>query len=156
MKIFTAILIVFILFIFLNLLTGYMNSRVLMKKKRDKKLKDFEKEGYKVSKRWDCNVMTIVIDEEKKVIGCVVLGLTSKLYIIDIKDITSQPEVKTSGVLPKFTTNVCVVFKCKDNNFYFLRTLTIKKGFGVFEKSNTVKKAIQNAEEILRVLKDYK
>lgn len=53
MRIFTAIFIVFILFIFLNLLTGYMNSRVLMKKKRDKKLKDFEKEGYKVSKRWD-------------------------------------------------------------------------------------------------------
>ena len=99
--------------------------------------------------------MTIVIDTEKKVIGCVVLGLTSKLYIIEKKDISTKPEIKISGVIPKFTTNICVIFKCKDNNFYFLRTLSIKKGFGVLEKSKTAQTAVKQAEEILEVLKNF-
>ena len=156
MKIFISVIFILILLISLNLMTGYFNSRILMKGKRNKKLKDFENEGYTVSKRWDCNFMTIAIDEEKKVIGCVVFALTSKLYIIEIKDIISQPEIKISGVLPKFITNVCVVFKCKDDKFYFLRTLTIKKGFGILEKTKTVKQAIKNAEEILETLKKCK
>lgn len=156
MKIFISAILILILLIFLNLMVGYVNSRVLMKGKRDKKLKNFENEGYKISKRWDCNLMTIAIDEDKKVIGCVVFGITSKLYVIDIKDIISKPEIKVSGVLPKFITNVCVVFKCKDEKFYFLRTLSVKKGFGVFEKTKTVKKAIENANEILEILKKCK
>lgn len=99
--------------------------------------------------------MTIAIDTERKAIGCVVLGLTSKLYIIEKKDIAAKPEIKISGVIPKFTTNICVVFKCRDNNFYFLRTLSIKKGFGVPEKSKTAQTAVKQAEEILEVLKNF-
>lgn len=71
------------------------------------------------------------------------------------KDIAAKPEIKISGVIPKFTTNICVVFKCRDNNFYFLRTLSIKKGFGVPEKSKTAQTAVKQAEEILEVLKNF-
>lgn len=155
MRIFVSLIFILALLVILNFSTGYINSRIRQKRKRDKKLKEFENEGYKISKRWDCNVMTIVIDTEKKVIGCVVLGLTSKLYIIEKKDIAAKPEIKISGVIPKFTTNICVVFKCRDNNFYFLRTLSIKKGFGVLEKSKTAQIAVKQAEEILEVLKNF-
>ena len=155
MRIFVSLIFILALLVILNFSTGYINSRIRQKRKRDKKLKEFENEGYKISKRWDCNVMTIVIDTEKKVIGCVVLGLTSKLYIIEKKDISTKPEIKISGVIPKFTTNICVIFKCKDNNFYFLRTLSIKKGFGVLEKSKTAQIAVKQAEEILEVLKNF-
>ena len=155
MKIFVSLIFILILLIVLNFSAGYINSRIRQKRKRDKKLKEFENEGYKISKRWDCNVMTIAIDTERKAIGCVVLGLTSKLYIIEKKDIAAKPEIKISGVIPKFTTNICVVFKCRDNNFYFLRTLSIKKGFGVPEKSKTAQTAVKQAEEILEVLKNF-
>ena len=155
MRIFVSLIFILALLVILNFSTGYINSRIRQKRKRDKKLKEFENEGYKISKRWDCNVMTIVIDTEKKVIGCVVLGLTSKLYIIEKKDIAAKPEIKISGVIPKFTTNICVIFKCRDNNFYFLRTLSIKKGFGVLEKSKTAQIAVKQAEEILEVLKNF-
>lgn len=155
MKIFVSLIFILALLVVLNFSTGYINSRIRQKRKRDKKLKEFENEGYKVSKRWDCNVMTIAIDTEKKVIGCVVLGLASKLYIIEKKDITAKPEIKISGVIPKFITNICVVFKCRDDNFYFLRTLSIKKGFGVLEKSKTAQIAVKQAEEILEVLKNF-
>lgn len=153
MKIFISVVCVLCLLVVLNFLSGYTNSRVLMKRKRDKKIKEFESAGYKVSKRWDCNTMTIAIDEEKKVIACVVFGLTSKVFTINISDIIGEPELKVVGVIPKFTTNVCVVFRFKDNQFYFLRTLMIKKGFGVLTNSNITKRAVKNAEEILETLK---
>lgn len=135
--------------------TSVSEAKIKYMERRNKSIDKIIEKGYKISKRWDCNVMTIVIDTEKKVIGCVVLGLTSKLYIIEKKDISTKPEIKISGVIPKFTTNICVIFKCKDNNFYFLRTLSIKKGFGVLEKSKTAQTAVKQAEEILEVLKNF-
>ena len=138
-----------------SLWSSSSEAKVKQMERRNRTINKVVEKGYKISKRWDCNVMTIAIDTEKKAIGCVVLGLTSKLYIIEKKDIAAKPEIKISGVIPKFTTNICVVFKCRDNNFYFLRTLSIKKGFGVPEKSKTAQTAVKQAEEILEVLKNF-
>ena len=138
-----------------SLWSSSSEAKVKQMERRNRTINKVVEKGYKISKRWDCNVMTIAIDTEKKAIGCVVLGLTSKLYIIEKKDIAAKPEIKISGVIPKFTTNICVVFKCRDNNFYFLRTLSIKKGFGVPEKSKTAQTAVKQAEEILEILKNF-
>ena len=36
--------------------------------RRDKKIAEAEAQGYKVSKRWDCNGITIFADEKQKVL----------------------------------------------------------------------------------------
>lgn len=152
MNIFISAVSVIVLLIILNFFTGYMNSRVRMIKKREKKFDEFEQQGYKLTKRWHCNYMSIAIDEKKKIIACIVLGLKAQFYVFNINEIVGKPEVKTSGVISKLVTSVAVVFKSKDNNYYLLRTLTIKKGFGVLKSGNIFKKAVADAEEILKTI----
>lgn len=152
MNIFVSLILILCIVIFFSFLTGYTNSRVMMIKKREKKFDEFEAQGYKLDKRWHCNYMSIGVDEKNAIIACIVLGLKIQVYVFNIKDITGKIEIKISGVIPKMATSVCVIFKGKDNNFYFLRTLMIKKGFGVLRSGKTFKKAVAQAEEIVETL----
>lgn len=152
MNIFVSLILLLCIITFFSFFTGYINSRVTMIKKREKKFNELEQQGYNIKRKWHCNYMSIGVDEEKKIIACIVLGFRLQLYIFDIRDIREKIEIKISGVIPKMATSVCVVFKGKDNNFYFLRTLTIKKGFGVLKSGKTFKKAVAQAEEIIEVI----
>lgn len=152
MNIFVSLILIMCIVTFFSFFTGYANSRVLMIKKREKKLDELETQGYNLNKRWHCNYMTIAIDEKQKIIACIVLGLRVQLYVLPIANIVGKPEIKITGVLPKMCTSVCVVFKAKDNNFYFLRTLMIKKGFGVFKSGKVFQKAVTQAEEIMETI----
>lgn len=156
MKTFLGIVLFLAVLGLFNFSVGYINSMVLMVGKRDKKLKELEKDGFKATKKWDCNYMTIAIDENSKKIACVVIGLTTKIYTIDINDIVNFPEVKVSGPFKKFVTTVGIVFSIKNGQYYFLRTLTIKKGFGVLKSSKIVENAKRNAEEIVNLIKFLK
>lgn len=154
-KIIFYVIIFFSILILFNFSSGYINSLILNKSKRNRKLKEYLKKGYNFDYRWDCNQMTIAIDSNKKSIVCVVLGLTTRCFEADINNIVTK-NIQILGVVPKLVTSIFVNLELKDGSFFLLRTLYIRKGFGIFKNGKIVKKALNQANEIFEIISTLK
>lgn len=151
MRIFVSLIFILALLVILNFSTGYINSRIRQKRKRDKKLKEFENEGYKISKRWDCNAITIFSDKKKRVLSFLVMAWRKDtIYDIPIDSI-KEITIGSVGIVKKskmrtLITQIYLNIETEQGT-YVLRTLYVK-GIGLRKSSPHVAYAQKCAEEI--------
>lgn len=128
-------------------------------KRRDKNLKKAEGEGYKISKRWDCNAITIFADKKQKVLSFLVMAWRKDtIYHIPVKKIKSI-KIEDVGVVKRskmrtLITEICLNIDTEDGP-YVLRTLYVK-GIGLRKTSPHVAYARKCAEEICEYVDEMK
>lgn len=119
--------------------------------RRDKSIKQMEEKGYHVSKRWDCNAITIFADKKKRVLSFLVMAWRKDtvydIPIDEIKEITigSVGVVKRSK-MRALITEIYLTIETEKGP-YILRTLYVK-GLGLKKNSPHVAYAQKCAEEI--------
>lgn len=127
--------------------------------RRDKGLEKALKAGYTISKRWDCNALTIFIDKKRKVLGFLTMAWRKDLvYYIPIDDI-KEVEIQSVGIIKKskiknIITQVCLNIKTNQGDC-ILRTLIIK-GIGLRKSSPHVILAQKYANEICESIESLK
>lgn len=126
-------------------------AKVKQMERRNRTINKVVEKGYKISKRWDCNAITIFSDKKKRVLSFLVMAWRKDtvydIPIDDIKEIT----IDTVGVVKKsaikyLITQVCLNIKTEKGD-YVLRTLYVK-GLGLKKNSPHVIYAEKCAEEI--------
>ena len=119
--------------------------------RRNRTINKVVEKGYKISKRWDCNAITIFSDKKKRLLSFLVMAWRKDtvydISIDNIKEIT----IDTVGVVKRskiksLITQVCLNIKT-ENGDYVLRTLYVK-GLGLKKNSPHVIYAEKCAEEI--------
>lgn len=127
--------------------------------RRDKKIAEAEAQGYKVSKRWDCNGITIFADEKQKVLSVLVLAWRKdSIYHIPVSKIKNI-EIEEIGVVKRskmksLITEICLNIDTTDG-LCILRTLCVK-GIGLRKTSPHVAYGRKCAEEICEYVKFLK
>ena len=155
---FLMILIIVLGFIY-NLWVSKRDAKVKYIKRRDKTINKLKDKGYKISKRWDCNAISIFVNEDKKDLGFLVMAWRKDtIHHIAIKDIKNI-EIETIGLrkkskIKKFLTEICLNIETIQGN-YILRTLYLK-GFGIKNNSKEAIYAKNCAEEIYNYVKKIK
>lgn len=126
-------------------------AKVKYMDRRNKTIDKVVEKGYKISKRWDCNAITIFSDKKKRLLSFLVMAWRKDtvydISIDDIKEIT----INTIGIVKRskiksLITQVCLNVKT-ENGDYVLRTLYVK-GLGLKKNSPHVIYAEKCAEEI--------
>lgn len=134
-------------FVLFTLFFSNLNTKVRHLKKRNKKIDSLKKEGFTISQRWDCNYITVVIDDLKKKLFIIVLDRKLSFFEIDINNIIKK-EINSFGFVKGFITSVYVDIFTNENLTYTIRTLCITRGFGVGKKNKAVIFSRKCAEEI--------
>lgn len=119
--------------------------------RRDKAINGMIEKGYTISKRWDCNAITIFIDKKKRVLCFLVMAWRKDtvydIAIDEIKEIT----IGDMGITKKSNIKALItqIFMNIDTEkgLYILRTLYVK-GIGLKKSSPHVIYARKCAEEI--------
>ena len=119
--------------------------------RRNRTINKVVEKGYKISKRWDCNAITIFSDKKKRVLSFLVMAWRKDtIYDISIDNI-KEITIDTVGIVKRskiksLITQVCLNVKT-ENGDYILRTLYVK-GLGLKKNSPHVIYAEKCAEEI--------
>lgn len=151
-----SVIIFVIVAILINMVSSKSEAKIKNIHRRDKGLKLATDAGYTISKRWDCNALTIFIDEKKKILGFLTMAWRKDIvHYIPIKEITNV-DIESIGVIKKskiksLITQICLNINTTHGN-YVLRTLIIK-GIGIRKNSPSVLTAIKNSEEICESIK---
>ncbi len=151
--------ILFILFILYSLWSSNSEAKVKDMPRREKSLKKMEEKGYRISKRWDCNALTIFADKKKRVLSFLVMAWRKDtvydIPIDEIKEIT----IGDVGIVKrsKMRTLITEVYLNIDTEKgpYILRTLYVK-GIGLKKSSPHVQYARKCAEEIRDYVNELK
>lgn len=134
-----------------SLWSSSSEAKVKQMKRRNRTINKVVEKGYKISKRWDCNAITIFSDKKKRLLSFLVMAWRKDtvydISIDNIKEIT----IDTVGVVKRskiksLITQVCLNIKT-ENGDYVLRTLYVK-GLGLKKNSPHVIYAEKCAEEI--------
>ncbi len=149
----------FILFILYSLWSSNSEAKVKDMPRREKSLKKMEEKGYRTSKRWDCNALTIFADKKKRVLSFLVMAWRKDtvydIPIDEIKEIT----IGDVGIVKrsKMRTLITEVYLNIDTEKgpYILRTLYVK-GIGLKKSSPHVQYARKCAEEIRDYVNELK
>lgn len=135
------------IFLLLTIFFSDLNTKIRYMEKRNKKIKELEKEGYLISKRWDCNYITVGIDDLKKIIFIIVLDKKLSFFKINIDNIIKK-EINSFGFVKGFVTSVYIDLFTNKNLTYTIRTLCITRGFGVRKKNKAVISSKNYAKDI--------
>jgi len=135
------------IFILLTIFFSNLNTKVKHLKKRNKKINELKQNGYTISKRWDCNYITVGIDDLKKILFIIVLDKKLSFFKININDIIKK-EIHSFGFIKGFITSVYIDIFTNKNLTYTVRTLCITRGFGVRNKNKAVLFSKKYAKEI--------
>lgn len=93
-------------FVAITMFLSNLNSKIKNMDKRNKKIKELENKGYTISKRWDCNFITVGIDDVTKKLFMIVLDRKSSFFEIDINDINSY-KIDNSKIVKGFINSCC-------------------------------------------------
>lgn len=155
---FWVILILVLCFIY-NIFISTSEAKVKYLPRRNKSIDGIIDKGYKISKRWDCNAISIFIDENRKDLGFLVMAWRKDtIHHISINDIENI-EIETVGIIKKskikkLLTQVCLNIETVQGK-YVLRTLYVK-GIGIKANSKEAIYAKNCAEEIYEVVRKLK
>ncbi len=119
--------------------TSYSEAKIKYMKRRDSNVNQMVEKGYTVSKRWDCNAITIFIDKKKRVLCFILFGWRKDtVYEIPIDTINSMETYSVGFVkrskIRHLVTEVAIKFDTQKGE-YILRTLYLK-GLGVLKTSS--------------------
>lgn len=134
-----------------NLWSSSSEAKVKQMERRNRTINKVVEKGYKISKRWDCNAITIFSDKKKRVLSFLVMAWRKDtIYDISIDNI-KEITIDTVGIVKRskiksLITQVCLNVKT-ENGDYILRTLYVK-GLGLKKNSPHVIYAEKCAEEI--------
>jgi len=135
------------IFVLLTMFLSNLNTKVRKLNKRNQKIKELEQKGYIISKRWDCNYITVGIDNIKKILFIIVLDKEFSFFKLNIDDIINK-KINSFGIIKGFVTSVYIDISTKENLTYTIRTLCITRGFGVYKKNKAVTYSKKCAEDI--------
>ena len=150
---FNYLLIILILGLFLlySLWSSSSEAKVKNLPRRNKRLAEMTAKGYKISKRWDCNAITIFSDKKKRVLSFLVMAWRKDtIYDIPIDSI-KEITIGSVGIVKKskmrtLITQIYLNIETEQGT-YVLRTLYVK-GIGLRKSSPHVAYAQKCAEEI--------
>ena len=143
------------IFVLLTILLSNLNTKVGKLKKRDKKIKELENKGYTIFKRWDCNYITVGIDNIKKILFIIVLDKELSFFQLNLDDIINK-KINSFGIIKGFITSVYIDISTKKNLTYTIRTLCITRGFGVYKKNKAITYSKKCAEDICKYIDELR
>ena len=131
--------------------TSVSEAKIKYMERRNKSIDKIIEKGYKISKRWDCNALSIFVDKKKRLLSFLVMAWRKDtIYDISIDDI-EEITIGSVGIVKKskikfLITQIYLNIQTK-NGTYVLRTLYVK-GLGIRKNSPHVIYAQKCAEEI--------
>lgn len=134
-----------------SLWSSVSEAKIKHMERRNKTIYKVIEKGYKITKRWDCNAITIFSDKKKRVLSFLVMAWRKDtVYDIPIDEI-DEITISSVGCIKKsklkyLITQICLNIKTQRGD-YVLRTLYIK-GLGLRQNSPHVIYAQKCAEEI--------
>lgn len=126
-------------------------AKIKQMERRNRTINKVVEKGYKISKRWDCNALSIFADKKKRLLSFLVMAWRKDtIYDISIDDI-EEITIGSVGIVKKskiksLITQIYLNIQTK-NGTYVLRTLYVK-GLGIRKNSPHVIYAQKCAEEI--------
>ncbi|MCF2625656.1 hypothetical protein I6E17_05600 [Fusobacterium perfoetens] len=145
------IILLIILCALYSMWSSVSEAKVKHIERRNKSIDKVVAKGYKISKRWDCNAITIFSDKKKRVLSFLVMAWRKDtIYDIPIDSI-KEITIGSVGIVKKskmrtLITQIYLNIETEQGT-YVLRTLYVK-GIGLRKSSPHVAYAQKCAEEI--------
>ena len=145
------IILLIILCALYSMWSSVSEAKVKHIERRNKSIDKVVAKGYKISKRWDCNAITIFSDKKKRVLSFLVMAWRKDtIYDIPIDNI-KEITIGSVGIVKKskmrtLITQIYLNIETEQGT-YVLRTLYVK-GIGLRKSSPHVAYAQKCAEEI--------
>lgn len=134
-------------FVLLTIYFSNLNSKIRKIDERNEKVNELIKKGFEISKRWDCNSISVFIDNTKKNLFILVLDKKSSFFEININDIIDL-KINSFGIIKGFLSSIYIDIFTNKNLTYTLRTLCITRGFGISKKNKASIYSEKCAKEI--------
>lgn len=134
-------------FVIFTIYFSNLNSKIRKIDKRDQKANELTEKGFEISKRWDCNYISVFIDNTKKILFILVLDKNSSFFEVNIDDIINL-KINSFGIIKGFLSSIYIDIFTTQNLTYTLRTLCITRGFGISKKSKASIYSEKCAKEI--------
>ena len=145
------IILLIILCALYSMWSSVSEAKIKHMERRNKSIDKVVAKGYKISKRWDCNAITIFSDKKKRVLSFLVMAWRKDtIYDIPIDNI-KEITIGSVGIVKKskmrtLITQIYLNIETEQGT-YVLRTLYVK-GIGLRKSSPHVAYAQKCAEEI--------
>lgn len=146
-----VIILIMVICVLFSLWSSASEAKVKSMPRRDKSINKIINNGYRISKRWDCNAISIFSDKKKRVLSFLVMAWRKDtIYDIPIDEI-KEITIGSVGIVKKsklrtLITQIYLNIET-EKGLYVLRTLYVK-GLGVRKNSPQVIYAQKCAEEI--------
>lgn len=154
-----SILLFIVLSILFSMWSSASEAKIKYMERRDRSINKIIEKGYKISKRWDCNAISIFSDKKKRVLSFLVMAWRKDtIYDIPIDSI-KEITIDSVGIIKKskiktLITQVYLNIETEQGP-YVLRTLYVK-GIGLRKNSPHVAYAYKCAEEIKEYVESLK
>lgn len=146
-----VIILIMILCVLFSMWSSASEAKIKSMPRRNKSIDKIVSKGYKISKRWDCNAISIFSDKKKRVLSFLVMAWRKDtIYDIPIDEI-KEITIGSVGIVKKskMRTLITQIYLNIETEHgpYILRTLCVK-GIGLRKNSPHVLYAQKCAEEI--------